>query len=718
MNTIPSNIEAVLSGKFLDVRNHGFFRVAAITPMVSLANPAKNAEYHIEALKQVYAEGAMYAVGPELGLTGYSCGDLFKQQTLQDAAMAALEVILQRTQYMNMMFTVGMPMVVADKLFNVAVTCVMGDVVAVTPKAYPPEYREFYEARYFALASESDCNICRIPFEKLDKTLLGELERLSAIGDVGDAVCFMGNYDVPYDVPFGTDILINWPEANENFVLHTSICEDLWVPIPPSTIAALHGATVLANLSASNIIIGKSDYREHLVVDSSARNNAVQIYSAAGIGESTNDLAWDGDAYIAECGDILARSERFAPKGGYIIADADLPMLVQERISQNSFRANRSDNSKDFRYIEWRKMVNDRNDRTSIYGTIRREIDPMPFVPSDPAKRDERCYETFMIQATALAGKLKSLPESMRKVYVGVSGGLDSTQALLVAVHAMKLLGIPKSNIYGITMPGFGTTKRTKSNADKLVIALGATYGEISIKQAVQARFDRIGYDPEVHGYGVTYENIQAWERFQVLLDLSSKTGAIVLGTGDLSELCLGWCTMYGDHSSHYGVNAGVPKTLIRYLIDWAKDHIFEDAEIQQVLSDILATPISPELLPPGKDGEIVQMTEEKVGPYELHDFFIYWTIRHGCSPTKIARMAMQAFEGKYSLTEIKKWLRVFVSRFFANQFKRNVMPEGPKVGLVTVNPRGDWRMPSDAVADAWLAEVELIPDEIDEGTK
>ncbi|TSC82135.1 MAG: NAD+ synthase (glutamine-hydrolysing) [Parcubacteria group bacterium Gr01-1014_20] len=575
---------------------------------------------------------------------------------------------------------------VDDMLFNVAVTFHAGEILAVAPKSYPPEYREFYELRHFARASEAKSKTIN---------LLGQ------------------------EVPFGNDILIRSLE-HPSFVLHTEICEDIWVPIPPSAHAALAGATVLANLSASNITIGKSEYRETLVVGSSGKNLAVQMYSAAGYGESSTDLAWDGDGLIAERGALLVRTERFKRESQSIVTDVDLGNLIQERSRQSSFRENGKDEGREFRTVDLcvesvefeKPRLKGKNPFSTPNLFLERKIEKHPFVPTDPAKRDIRCYETFMIQATALARRLEQLPPSMRKVILGVSGGQDSTHALDVAVFATDLLGLPRVSVIGITMPGLGTTDRTKNNAIRLMQALGVTILEIPITPVALEIFRSIGHDPTVEN--LTFENVQAWARKFTELSVACERSGIVLGAGDLSELMLGWTTMFGDHASHYGINAGVPKTLISYLIKWTSDVIYKDQpEVQRVLEDILSTPISPELLS-ADQGQIAQKTEGIIGPYELHDFFGYYFVRFGMSPAKIARMAHHAFGTQYSIAEIKKWLNLFITRFFRSQNKRSCLPDGPKVGLTCVSPRGDWRMPSDADPQIWLDSLESeVPSEL-----
>lgn len=668
---------------FLDVRNHGFVRVAVAIPRVHLSNSWKNASSHLREIEDLYLnQGVYYILCPELGLTGYSCGDLFLSETLQSSARKALGYLLEKTKNWNVMITVGLPLMVDDMLFNVAVTFHAGEILAVVPKSYPPEYREFYELRHFARASEAKSRII---------TLLGQ------------------------EVPFGNDVLIRSLE-HPTFVLHTEICEDIWVPIPPSAHAALAGATVLANLSASNITIGKSEYREMLVVGSSGKNIAVQMYSAAGYGESSTDLAWDGDGLIAERGVLLARTERFKRTSQSIVIDVDLGNLIQERSRQSSFRQNGKDEGRGFRAIDLcvenvdfeKPRLKGKDPFSTPQLFFERRIEKHPFVPTDPAKRDIRCHETFMIQATALARRLEFLPPNMRRVILGISGGQDSTHALNVAVYAMDLLGLPRTSVIAITMPGLGTTGRTKDNALRLAKALGVTIKEVPITPLVLELFRSVGHDPNEKD--LVFENVQAWMRKLIELSIACDKG-IDLGAGDLSELMLGWTTMFGDHASHYGVNAGVPKTLISYLIRWTADEIFKnEPEVQATLRDILATPISPELLP-ADNGKITQRTEDIIGPYELHDFFGYYLVRFGMSPLKIARLAHHAFDGKYSIAEIKKWLEVFITRFFRSQNKRSCLPDGPKVGLTCVSPRGDWRMPSDANPTIWLENWAKIPD-------
>jgi NAD+ synthase (glutamine-hydrolysing) len=659
---------------FLDVRGHGYSRVAVCVPELRVADPAFNAEAHLRVLTQVHAEGAHYALCPELGLSAYSCGDLFFQETLLADSLVALRTVAEQTARLNMLLSVGVPLVVDHLLFNCAVTLYCGRPVAVAPKAHPPNYREFYELRWFHPAAEARAR---------EILLLGER------------------------VPFGTDVLVHAAHL-PGFVLHTDICEDLWTPVPPGTIAALSGATILANLSASNVTVGKREYRQELVRSSAAKNLAVQLYSAAGFGESTADLAWDGHGLVAERGEIVAETERFALGGTAVTVDVDPTVLVQDRMRQSSWGQNAALHARTFRSVVVGTPEDER--AVAVFRTLRRSIEPKPFVPADPSRRDLRCREIFLIKSTALARRLLSLPEDARRVVIGVSGGQDSTEALLVAVHAMDLLRLPRAHVLGMTMPGFGTSRQTYENACALVRALGATLREIEITRIADQVFSAIGHDPMRED--LTFENVQAWTRKLLLFALAGQERGIDLGTGDLSEMALGFATYGGDHMSHYGVNAGVPKTLISYLIQWAADEIFaREPEVARVLRAVLETPISPELRRLGEGGTITQRSEEVVGPYELHDFFLYYLLRFGLGPRRIARMALHAFGGRYAIADVRRWLLVFLRRFFANQFKRDCTPDAPKVGSGgSLSPRGDWRMPSDASVAAWLAEAETIP--------
>lgn len=663
-----------MAARFLDVRDHGFARIAVCVPEGRVADPSFNAAAHLRILEQAHAAGAHYAVCPELGLSGYSAGDLFFQDVLLRESLAALERLAAATASWNMAISAGLPLRVDDSLYNCAVTLYGGRAAAVAPKAYPPNYREFYELRWFQPAASAGSR---------EITLLGQ------------------------PVPFGTNVLVAL-DAAPGLVLHTDVCEDLWVPVAPGTLAALAGATVLANLSASNITAGKWEYRQDLVRGSSARNLAVQVYSAAGFGESTADLAWDGHGIVADRGEIVAETERFAAGGTLALADVDLAALAADRLRQTSFGQNAAEHRRPVRLVSLPALPERRD--SGVYDTLRRQVAPHPYVPADPAKRDHRCREIFEILASSVARRLVALPAEQRRAVLGVSGGRDSALALIVAVRAMDRLGLPRTDVRGITMPGFGTSSATYRAARALVDSLGASFREAPIGDIAAGVFAAIGHDPEAED--VTYENVQAWARKFVLFALASEEGGVDLGTSDLSELALGWTTYGGDHMSHYGVNAGVPKTLVSELLRWGAEVEFRDEPgVSAALDQVLAIPISPELLSPGPDGAVAQLTEDVVGPYELHDFFLYYTTRFGFGPRRVARLALHAFDGRYTLGEIRRWLIVFLARFFANQFKRDCVPDSPKVGSGgSLSPRGDWRMPSDASPAAWLAEAESIP--------
>ncbi len=670
--TIPAR--NALAG-FLDVRTHGFARVAVCVPEVRVADPAFNAEAHLTVLARAHDAGAVYALCPELGLSAYTCADLFFQEPLLEASRRALARIAEATARWNLLVSVGLPLVVDGALFNCAVTLYGGRPLAAAPKAYPPNYREFYELRWFRAAGEATAT---------EITLLDRC------------------------IPFGTDVLIELA-CVPGFVLHTDVCEDLWVPIPPGATAALAGATVLANLSASNVTVGKHEYRQELVRTSSAKNLAVQMYSAAGFGESTADLAWDGHGIIGDRGEVVAETPRFALTGAIAVADVDLRALAEDRMRQTSFAQNAARHRHPCRRVVTEDVPERRASRAFV--RLERRIDPHPFVPTDPAQRHARCEEVFRILATSLARRLMTLPEDSRRVVLGVSGGQDSTLALLVAGHAMDLLDLPRSGIIAANMPGFGTSRRTRGNAQALIEALGATPREADIRSLANDVFAAIGHDASTQDR--TFENVQAWTRKFLLFSLASHERGIDLGTGDLSELALGWSTYGGDHMSHYAVNAGVPKTLVSALITWAAEVPFAgEPRVAATLRDVLATPISPELLRPAADrDETDQHTEAIIGPYELHDFFLYYMLRFGFGPRRIARMALHAFQGTYPLSEIRRVLLIFLQRIFTNQFKRDCVPGSAKVGSGgSLSPRGDWRMPAEASAEAWLAEARTIP--------
>lgn len=675
--------------KFLDTRTYGYVRVAVCIPKVNVGDPIENHAHHIEVLQKAWQKGAGYALCPEMGLSSYSLGDLVQHRVTLRESIEALRLLLDRSaSWTGMVVSVGMPLVAGNALFNCAVTFIEGRVLSVVPKAYPPNYREFYEGRWFAAAREALVK---------EVTLCGQ------------------------KAPFGVDILVK-STSNPLFVLHNEVCEDLWVTIPHSAFAALMGATVLSNLSASDITIGKSEYRNLLVDGSSGKAMAVQMYGAAGYGESSTGLSWDGDGFISENGTTLARTERFKRGGQVITADADLTLLAQDRMMWRSFSQNAADNRKEFRTVEFDPPLG--GAANAAYLTLQRVIEAHPFVPPDRRKRDIRCRETFMIQATALMRRLESLAPERRKIVLGVSGGRDSTHALMVACYAMDMLGLPRKDIIGITMPGFGTTKAEYKAACLLIEAVGATFMEIPIVEIADATFKTFGFERGRDKEDLFFENVQAWTRKHILFAASARHGGIVLGTGDLSELMLGWCTYGADHFSHYAVNAGVTKTLISFIIGWAKDVVFKkEAKTCKALALVLGLEISPGLKSPDKNGKIAQKTEELIGPYELHDFFGRYFLRYGFEPARIVRMSLHAFEklknpltGKpYVIGDIKRWARVFLKRFFANQFKRSVAADGPKVGLTSVDPRGDWRMPSDANPEAWLRDLETnVPDTLE----
>lgn len=648
-------------------------RVAVCVPAGRVADPAYNGRAHLAALGEAHERGAAYALCPELGLSGYSANDLFFQAPLLRACELALRELLEATREWAMLVSVGMPIAVEGSLYNCAVTFSRGRVLCVAPKSYPPNYREFYELRWFQPAATA------------------RAREVQVAGQVA---------------PFGTDILLDVP-GDPGFTLHTDVCEDIWVPVPPGTIAALSGATVLANLSASNVTVAKADYRRALVDMSSAKNIAVQLYSAAGFGESTADLAWDGHGMIADRGEVLAETRRFERDGEVAVADVDLSALLADRMRMTSWGQNAADFAQPVRRVAVGAGVDGRPVET--FATLLRSVSPHPYVPADPSQRDARCREVFLIMASSLARRLVALPDESRRAVLGVSGGRDSTLALLVAVQALDMLALPRSRLIGVTMPGFGTSEATYRAAVGLIRGVGAELREIDIRDAATGVLRAIGHDMERHD--TTFENVQAWARKFLLFATAAEEKAIDLGTSDLSELALGWTTYGGDHMSHYGVNAGVPKTLVSHLIAWAAEVQFaDDGAVAEALNGVLATPISPELLPAGAGGA-AQLSEATVGPYELVDFFLYQVTRFGFGPRRVARLAVHAFEGAYTLAEIKQWLEVFLRRFFAMQFKRDCVPDSPKVGSGgSLSPRGDWRMPADASVEAWLAELATIP--------
>lgn len=645
----------------------GFVRVAVVSPELRVADVQFNVQAIAAALRDAAAAGCRLAVFPELCLTGYSCGDLFYQALLLERARAALATVAEAAAAADIAAVVGLPLPVDGRLFNCAAFIAGGRVLGLIPKIYLPNTNEFYEARWFT--SGRFCPATMIQ-------LAGA------------------------EIPIGTDLLFA-AEDLPDFVAGVEICEDLWAVSPPSGELALAGATVLINGSASNELLGKADYRRDLVRQQSARCLAAYLYAGAGAAESTTDTVWAGHSLIAENGVILAETERFRFATVLAVADVDVNRLALERIKNSAF-GQAAAQALSMRVIRFALPGAAR--AAELTHLLRPALARAPFVPTDPARRAEHCREIFAIQATALARRLRHT--GSRAAVIGISGGLDSTLALLVTAKAFDLTGLPRAGIVAITMPGFGTTARTRSNAERLAELLGVTLRVIPIADAVRGHFRDIGHDEAVHD--ITYENAQARERTQILMDVGNQVGGFVVGTGDLSELALGWATFNGDHMSMYHVNAGVPKTLVRYLVGWAADAEFA-GEAAAVLHDIVATPISPELLPLREGGELAQKTEDAIGPYELHDFFLYYTVRFQFSPRKVFALARQAFAGEYPADAIVRWLRVFYRRFFSQQYKRSAMPDGPKVGSVALSPRGDWRMPSDASAAAWLAEVDTL---------
>ncbi len=632
----------------------GFIRVAAATPEVRVADCAWNAEQIIARAQEAARAGAAVCVCPELCITGYTCGDLFLQDTLLSAAQVALEQILQETSDLPMLLAVGLPHRYRGALYNVAAILYHGRILGLVPKQHIPNYSEFYELRHFT----------------------------SGIGMQTQTVSIAG-----MEAPMGTNMLFCC-EEQQDFILGAEICEDLWITQPPSGRLAEAGATIIINLSASDEVIGKADYRRELVRSQSARLICGYIYADAGQGESTQDLVFSGHNLIAENGALLRESVRW--ETGMIFSEIDLGRLVHDRCRMNTFSTGRTGMT----CVPF-SMPTRHTELTRVF--------PMtPFVPTNQTDLENRCQEILTMQASGLAKRLKHTQSS--QAVIGLSGGLDSTLALIVAVHAFDRLKLDRKGIVAITMPCFGTTTRTKSNAEKLAEAYGVTLQVVDIKDAVDQHFADIGHEKE--NLNVVFENGQARMRTLVLMDMANAVGGMVVGTGDLSELALGWATYNGDHMSMYGVNTSIPKTLVRYLTAFEASRA-EDG-LREILLDVLGTPVSPELLPP-KDGEIAQKTEELVGPYELHDFFLYYMLRWGYPPRKIYRCALLAFSEVYNKATIKKWIITFLRRFFSQQFKRSCLPDGPKVGTLTLSPRGDWRMPSDAVSVLWLAEAERL---------
>ena len=639
---------------------YGFVRCASAVPKLRVADCKYNTGEIIKLISAAAQKDVELLVFPELCITGYTCSDLFFQSSLLTAAEESLSAIAEASRGKNIVAVVGLPINIGNSLYNCSVAIYDGDILGAVPKTYIPNYGEYYEKRWF----------------KSGKGLKG-----------GIALCGQS-------VPIGTNLLFA-AEGIENFTFGIEICEDLWAAIPPSSRLALAGAAIIVNTSASNELATKNEYRTSIVANQSARCICGYVYSSAGIGESTQDMVFSGHSLICENGSLLIEGDRFSLDSSLIMADIDTELLVNDRRKNTSFSEG---SSFDPEIISFGMYERNKDD-------LERFIRPQPFVPNDDRELNSRCSDIFNIQA---AGLVKRISHTKAKsLVIGISGGLDSTLALLVAVKACDYLDMSRKSVIGVTMPGFGTTDRTYNNAISLMGALGVTIREIPIAKATTQHFSDIGHDPDVHD--VTYENSQARERTQILMDLANKENGLVVGTGDLSELALGWATYNGDHMSMYGVNSGVPKTLVRMLIKWTVRFGSLDSITTKILKDILDTPVSPELLPPDENDNINQKTEDIVGPYELHDFFLYYVVRCGFTPAKIYFLAKNAFSGVYDETTILKWLKNFYRRFFAQQFKRSCLPDGPKVGTINLSPRGDWRMPSDASARLWLEELEKL---------
>ena len=696
----------------------GFIKVAAGTPDVQVADCEFNAAEIIKMVREMEAEGAKVMVFPELCITAYTCGDLFWQENLLEEAKVQLVRIAEETADVDAIIFVGLPLEYKGKLYNVAAGLNHGEILGFVPKTYLPNYNEFYEARYFTSGEDVDGTVTIRRSEyglhhdeemtdgDVEFGLEAELEALEEedsfeeLEEIDEEPDYIDEDETEefdeVDVPISSNILFICQEMPK-LKIAAEICEDLWVPNPPSVGHAYHGANLIVNLSASDEVVGKDSYRKSLVSAQSARLLCGYIYATAGEGESTQDVVYGGHNLIAENGTILAESRRFV--NGALYADLDIHRLDNERRRMTTcrFAPDLAPEGQDVFYNE--VYFNAGRGVTPLT----RKFDSRPFVPGIKEERERRCDEILNIQAMGLKKRLAHI--HCQNAVIGLSGGLDSTLSLLVTVRAFDMLGMPREKITAVTMPCFGTTDRTYNNACQLSECLGATLKEVNIREAVNLHFRDIGHDPEVHD--VTYENGQARERTQILMDIANQSGGIVIGTGDLSELALGWATYNGDHMSMYAVNASVPKTLVRHLVRYYADTC-EDAKLSEILLDILDTPVSPELLPP-KDGVISQKTEDLVGPYELHDFFLYYMLRWTFPPKKIFRLAQNAFAGEYDDETILKWLKTFYRRFFMQQFKRSCLPDGPKVGSVAVSPRGDLRMPSDACAKLWLKQIEEL---------
>lgn len=640
---------------------YGIMRVGAAVPNVKVGDPVYNERQIVSLAAQASEQGIEVIVTPELSITGYTCADLFNQPLLLEAAKETTLQLADDTKEMNVMIVVGLPVVYSGRRYNCGVVIYQGEIVGIVPKSYIPNYSEFYEKRWFT----SGRNIKNAKIEIAGK-----------------------------EVPFGTDLLFSLNGAKVGI----EICEDLWVPVPPSSLMCQQGADIILNLSASDELIGKHRYLLSLIAQQSGRCRCGYVYSSCGWGESSTDLVFVGKGVVAVDGNIRAESARFSTEPMLIGCNVDVERLRTARMRFDTF----FDGTEDMPSV---RIINLNYHRSELK-ELEEYVDPLPFVPADAERLREHCEEIINIQSQGLMQRLNAI--RCDKVVIGISGGLDSTLALLVAVRAFDRLGLDRKGIIGITMPGMATTSRTHNNATGLMEELGVTSLEIPIGKAVAQHFQDIGQDPDV--YDVTYENSQARERTQILMDYANKVNAIVVGTGDMSELALGWATYNGDHMSMYGVNASVPKTLVRHLVRWFSGEFSE--RCGDILMDIVDTPISPELVPSGSD-DIAQKTEDLVGPYELHDFYLYHLLRNSFSPRKTFMLARRAFRGEYNDGTILKWLKTFYRRFFNQQFKRSCMPDGPKVGNVCLSPRGDWRMPSDATVRLWLAEIEQLENEL-----
>lgn len=626
-----------------------FIKVASACPVTKVGDTSFNKNEILKCIEKANIENTKVIIFPELSITSYTCNDLFLHSTLLNNSNNAIYDILKDTKNIDMLIAVGAPLLYNNSLYNCAYILYKGKVLGIVPKSYIPNYSEFYEKRWFTEGLNLTNKIVNLPFQS--------------------------------NVPFGTNLLFKC----ENFTFGVEICEDLWVTIPPSSYLTLMGANVIGNLSASNELVSKADYRKALVENQSARSMCAYIYSSAGVHESSTDLLFSGHLLISENGLTLKENERFQRDNEIIYSIIDLYKLQSERMKNVSFRDS-------LKFLDITPEIIEFSFSNTEIKNFDRFVDKHPFVPSNPILREARCKEIFNIQSSALAKRFEHTKS--QKAVIGISGGLDSTLALLVIVKTFKLLNLPMKNIITITMPGFGTTDRTYNNAVMLCKELGCDFREVNIVKAALQHFSDIGHDADIHD--VTYENVQARERTQILMDVANKEGGLLIGTGDLSELALGWCTYNGDHMSMYAVNPSIPKTLVRYLVHYVADHESTDI-VRHTLLDILDTPVSPELLPKDAKGEISQKTEDIVGPYELHDFFLYHFIKHGSSKERILFLAKEAFKDDYKEEEIVKWLDKFMWRFFSQQFKRSALPDGPKVGSISLSPRGDWRMPSDA---------------------